>query len=671
MWGSASPVPGEPLLHEAVPVTKCSRTKVLTLLSVVIGVAILKVPHDWQVQGAPPGQGPAVDMPAVPTAARVLSSGSLLGSASRFPANSLQLGKVMQPTRVQTSVQPVNAEPHDRQVPSVFAASLMPEVAAHPRMPISVESTDPWMSNRVRPAMRISDLPAVQRIWLKDSDKKIGGFTNPTKKKQVISDWLKAHMASPAAYDAKALLKSFLNEMDKGLMSDNSSLKMIPSYVGIQGKVPLGEPVAVIDAGGTNLRTCIATFRSGGEIELTHYRKQTMPGIEREFSAEEFYNTIADELAPMANDFKTIGFSFSYPATILPDFDARLQSWAKEVKIPELVGQRIGDGLIKALEKRGVHGKRVVVVNDAVAAVQAGLAQGQMFNAASYIGFILGTGSNTAYVENNEKIGKLEAYVSGENQVINVESGAFSALKRGPFDLMLDERSDKPGHNVFEKMLSGVYMGPLAFELLRALAMKGFFSPVGTRTLMTMDQLSTIHINNLVAKNGGDTGVLETEAFSDADREIMNTVFSALVDRAALLTAVNIMAVVVKSGAGEDAFEPVCINIDGSTYYKTHQMAEKVQAHLKSMLQEQGLHARCIKVEDAPVIGAAIAGLTAFQGNPSGMAAASQPRLPSSSWAKGHPGWQTMARLEAAWTKENPGQPRRKSEVAKGINERS
>jgi hypothetical protein len=37
-----------------------------------------------------------------------------------------------------------------------------------------------------------------------------------------------------------------------------------------------------------------------------------------------------------------------------------------------------------------------------------------------------------------------------------------------------------------------------------------------------------------------------------------------------------------------------------------------VQSYLKEILDVRGLHIRCIEVKDAPIVGAAIAGLTAF-----------------------------------------------------------
>ena len=427
-----------------------------------------------------------------------------------------------------------------------------------------------------------------------------------------VTGWLNEQMVSASAYDVEALLDSFELEMEKGLSGEASSMAMLPAYVSAASTLPLDTPVAVIDAGGTNLRTCIARFDQHGQVQLSHFNKQPMPGRDHEIGADEFYRVLADALTPLKDEFTNIGFCFSYPATVMPNYDGRLLHWTKEIKIPELVGRHIGEGLLDELEARGIYGKNVVVLNDTVAVLLAGLAKGQAFNASSYIGLILGTGTNTAYVEKNDNIGKLDGYLESGEQVINVESGGFSVFKRGPVDLQLDENSENTGSHIFEKAISGAYMGQLTLELLQALTAEGVFSSAGGAALSIMNELSTIHIDNLLAGNGRDTGVLESEAFSDDDREVMKTVFASVVDRAALLTAVNIVATVIKSGAGRDPERPICINIDGSTYYKTDQLADKVQAHLKSMVVERELHIRCVQVDDAPVVGAAIAALTTF-----------------------------------------------------------
>ena len=54
-----------------------------------------------------------------------------------------------------------------------------------------------------------------------------------------------------------ALIGAFISEMEKGLAGEPSSLAMIPTYVGVNGKVPPGAKAAVLDAGGTNFRSAV------------------------------------------------------------------------------------------------------------------------------------------------------------------------------------------------------------------------------------------------------------------------------------------------------------------------------------------------------------------------------------------------------------------------------
>jgi hexokinase len=440
-----------------------------------------------------------------------------------------------------------------------------------------------------------------------------------------IKAWLKDNGVAADIYDAGNLLEGFLKEMEKGLNGDElSSLAMIPAYVGIGEEVPAaGKSVAVIDAGGTNLRIGIAHFDENGMIHKHHdFKPQMMPGSVREVSASEFYAVLADALEPHADEFDNIGFCFSYPAEIQPNLDGLLLHWTKEIQIPELVNKLVGQGLLKVLTERGIKGKQIVVLNDTVATLLAGRAVGRTFNASSYIGFILGTGTNTAYVEHNKNIKKLGGDFDKEgSQVINVESGGFAAFDRGQFDLKLDKCCTNRGKHVFEKMISGAYLGLLTLKLLQVLSAKAVFSIGGAKALLNINDLSTKTISHLAAGTGTDDEnvrhdptamLLRSDVFTDADRDIMKMVFAAVVERAALLTAVNIAAAVVKSGEGKDAERPVCVNIDGSTYYKAHQLEDKVQSYLKEILDVRGLHIRCIEVKDAPIVGAAIAGLTAF-----------------------------------------------------------
>ncbi len=425
-----------------------------------------------------------------------------------------------------------------------------------------------------------------------------------------IKAWLMEQGVAAKAYNAERLLDDFLAEMKAGLAGASSSLSMIPSYMDVTKPVPANEPVAVIDAGGTHLRTGLVEFDETSGARFSNFTKRPMPGRDAEVEAAVFYQVLVDALERSADQFGRIGFCFSYPAEILPNRDGRLLAWTKEIKMPGLTGQCVGAGLLKALEARGIPGKQVTVLNDAVATLLAGRVQEPTMDASGYVGFILGTGTNMAYVERNANIAKVSA--SEGRQVVNVESGGFARFPRRAVDLEIDQRSGNPGRHVFEKAISGAYLGTMTLGLLQRLVREGVFSDRAAAELAAMRELDTPGVSLLAASQVEETGGMPGPAvFNENDRALIGEVFRHVVGRAALLSAVNIAAAVIIGGDGKDAERPVCVNVDGSTYYRTPQLAKQVQAHLAALLDKWGRHARCIYVEDAPVVGAAIAGLTA------------------------------------------------------------
>jgi hexokinase len=88
----------------------------------------------------------------------------------------------------------------------------------------------------------------------------------------------------------------------------------------------------------------------------------------------------------------------------------------------------------------------------------------------------------------------------------------------------------------------------------------------------------------------------------------IQAIMKAVIERAAKLAAVNITATVIKA-VGENYEGPVCINIDGSAYYKTAGLREYTENYLKKMLGIRNIRYALVHSEMAPMIGAAIAGL--------------------------------------------------------------
>jgi len=335
-----------------------------------------------------------------------------------------------------------------------------------------------------------------------------------------------------------------------------------------------------------------------------------MPGTQGEVSASEFYDAFADFLMPIIGESESIGFCFSYPAEIMPDCDAKLLHWSKQIQVPSVVGTLIGTGLLSHLALRG-YKRRTVILNDTVATLLAGKSAGVTKDYSAYVGFILGTGTNTAYVERNARITKRRDLDLSGSMVINVESGAFDGMPQSLFDRTMDAATIDRGHYVFEKMISGAYLGRLGLTVLREAAKAGLLSAAAAMKVAAMDELQSKELDGFCSGRPEKDNPFLDPAFTASDREAVVCLCTPVYERSAVLTAVNIASAILKTGEGHDPARPVCVNVDGSTYHcvRTANFRERVQHELKQMLGPRGIAYELIRVDESPVIGAAVAGL--------------------------------------------------------------
>ena len=422
-------------------------------------------------------------------------------------------------------------------------------------------------------------------------------------------EFLKDNGFIPAAeIDRQAMIGTFISEMEKGLKGEKSSLMMIPTYVGVNGKIPQGAKAAVLDAGGTNFRGGIVTIPPA----IADKQNQPMPGTKGEVDEESFYKAFADEVKrvlPLATT-KKIGWCFSYPAEATPSLDAKLVHWTKNIQAPAIIGQYVGAELLKRL-----GGGEIAIVNDTVATLLAAKATEGDKSYSSYIGFILGTGTNSAYVEKNKNILKLEGADADGSMIINAESGGFDKIETSAFDKAADAKTGNPGVHIFEKLIAGAYLGPVGLEIYKAAAKAGMFSAKAAAAIGGLGALETMDFDNFCAefKKEGRDNVLDS-IFADADdAKLARRLGIPVFERAAVLTAIHLAAFVIKSGEGNDPAAPVAINADGSTYYKTRAIPfdATVRKELDDMLvNRRNIHyAITPQVDDAPMVGAGIAAM--------------------------------------------------------------
>jgi hexokinase len=150
------------------------------------------------------------------------------------------------------------------------------------------------------------------------------------KTKRKVVDFLKKHKMDFEDIDIEMNVNVFLDDMERGLKGEESTLQMIPTYIETGGEIPVGESVVAIDAGGTNFRAARVKFDVQKRAIIEGLKSEVMPGVKQEVGKDEFFETMASYIRDMVEDDKSIGFCFSYPTQIFPNKDGRAILLCKE-----------------------------------------------------------------------------------------------------------------------------------------------------------------------------------------------------------------------------------------------------------------------------------------------------------------------------------------------------
>ncbi len=414
--------------------------------------------------------------------------------------------------------------------------------------------------------------------------------------------------------DLRPSCAAFLTEMERSLAGKSSSLPMIPTYIETSRAVPREERVVALDAGGTNLRVAVVSFDATGRRVVENLTRHRMPGVDEALDREAFFRALAGAVLPAIDGRDRIGFCFSYPAEITPERDGRLIQFTKEIKARGVDGELIGANLIRALSEAGAsRPPRIVLLNDTVATLLAGrnALPGRRFD--GFIGVVCGTGINVAYIERNTEIRKTPGLEPAGSQIVNTESGSFSRGILGPVDDAFDATMANPGKYRHEKTISGAYLGALCLFAARAAARADAITAAAAPELARLPGLSTRELNDFLLYPDDDANPLAAACarMPSADAAALYRLCDCVVERAAAMVAVNLSAVLLKSGTGQDPRYPTCIAVDGTTFWQLRTFRLRVESHMRRLLVGEWERAwEITTVEDAPLLGAAIAALT-------------------------------------------------------------
>ncbi len=403
----------------------------------------------------------------------------------------------------------------------------------------------------------------------------------------------------------------FAAEISAGIAGQASSLMMLPAFVGRPSGRERGGFLS-LDFGGTNVRVAEVTLNGAGGAAIGEIHRAPLnnPAKNYDFTRPEVHITeLFDFLARQVALFddgspKILGHSFSFASRQTSLGRAALVGWTKEIRVRGVDGQDINTLLAEAFARQGCSNiQPVAVVNDTTATLLA----------ASYaepdadLGSVCGTGHNTCYYEPN-------AACTGGVMAYNAESGGFDRLRFTVVDDQLDAASDHPGKQRLEKMVSGRYLG----EVARRVLWTGHGS-CGLEFIGQCDALRKPYglSSQDVSLFIGDTteelehikrwleAVAPNASTTTAERHFIREVAVLAANRSATLAAATYAGFLQRIDPGKS--KKHCIGINGSLYEKMPGFAGSIKKALQDKGGWGGSQLNFLVVDEAPLVGAAIA----------------------------------------------------------------
>ncbi|KAJ2661975.1 hypothetical protein IW148_003182 [Coemansia sp. RSA 1199] len=421
-----------------------------------------------------------------------------------------------------------------------------------------------------------------------------------------------------------SITKEFRRRMEEGLAADGRVLKMIPSYI---TQRPTGTETGsyfAIDLGGTNLRVLQVTLDGKGGVSTEH-QKFVLTEDAKSRSLFDFTAQCVETFLDDHNIRPTghqppihMGLTFSYPVQQTSLSSGTLVQWTKGLNVPGCVGRDVVRLLQDALLRLGLRVKVVALVNDTVGT----LLSAAYSDPTAQMGVILGTGTNAAYYEDEANVAKWKS--EGGEIVLNMEWGAFDSddfnvLPFTQHDIKLDRKSINPRKQAYEKMISGMYLGEIARNVMLWLAdQRLLLDGRSSEVLNAMWSIDTAYLSAATVDNSPDLSeiqqiiekTLNVPESTLVDRQIFKIISILVGERSARLSAVGIVATLTKRP--ELLNKPINVGIDGSMY-EHYPEFERIMAETVSHFipPEQFKNVKFSLAKDGSGVGAAIAAMLA------------------------------------------------------------
>ncbi|KAK2510497.1 hexokinase-2 [Columba guinea] len=420
----------------------------------------------------------------------------------------------------------------------------------------------------------------------------------------------------------------FGKEMEKGLGAETNptaSVKMLPTFVRSTPDGTEDGDFLALDLGGTNFRVLRVKVSDNGlqKVEMEN-QIYAIPEELMRGSGVQLFDHIAECLANFMEKLKIkdkklpLGFTFSFPCHQTKLDESILVTWTKGFKCSSVEGKDVVSMLRKSIKKRGDFDIDIVaVVNDTV---------GTMMTCGyddhnCEVGLIVGTGTNACYMEEMRHIDLVEG--DEGRMCINMEWGAFGddgVLNdiRTEFDREIDMGSLNPGKQLFEKMISGMYMGELVRLILVKMAKEGLlFGGRLTPDLLTTGHFETRYVSAIEKEKEGlqkAHEILSKLGLEPSHEDCVAThrICQIVSTRSANLCGATLAAVLrrIKENKGLDRLRST-VGVDGSVYKKHPHFARRLHKTVRKLLPDCEI--RFVRSEDGSGKGAAMVTAVAYR----------------------------------------------------------
>ncbi|CEJ59759.1 Glucokinase [Penicillium brasilianum] len=422
----------------------------------------------------------------------------------------------------------------------------------------------------------------------------------------------------------------YIKQSNEGLAKENTTLSQIPTFV---TAVPNGTEKGLylaVDLGGTNFRVCSVQLHGDTTFSLTQSKIMIPRELMASGTSKDLFTFLARQIEAFLRihhnehfeahlrrrrdgnqeeDLFDLGFTFSFPVRQCGINSGTLIRWTKGFNIPDAVGHDVCALLQSAIDDLQLPVRVAALVNDTVGTLMA-RSYTSPGETGTLVGAIFGTGTNGAYLEKLDKVTKLKDMkdakvdTSTGEMIINAEWGSFdnhmSVLPDTIYDQQLDAESNNPGVQMFEKRVSGMFLGEILRRALLAMHNNpdlGLFKPSKTSNVSLPSDslfyrqwgLDTSLLSQVEADTSKDfvdvkaalKDHLKIENPSDAECEAVKIVVHAVGKRAARLSAVPMAAILIHTGKLETE-SMVDIGVDGSLV----EFYPKFEEYIREALRE-------------------------------------------------------------------------------------